>query len=137
MLLAMLPARLPVPKALPAMLEALLNLSHREKARVFMMSHKSEDGHEHPQHRLDIQSKPEEAAVGRVDGLGAWLAALKHPLRVSCLSIDLVPPAQTNKATSSDVLDVVEVGGEEEDSDDKNHDPVKLSVFCALREQVL
>jgi hypothetical protein len=37
MLLARLPARLPVPKALLAMLEALLNLSHREKARVFMM----------------------------------------------------------------------------------------------------
>ena len=37
MLLAMLPARLPVPKAVPAMLEALLNLSHREKARVFMI----------------------------------------------------------------------------------------------------
>lgn len=37
MLVAMLPARLLVPKALPARLEALLNLSQREKARVFMM----------------------------------------------------------------------------------------------------
>lgn len=37
MLLAMLPARLLVPKALPARLEAWLNLSQREKARVFIM----------------------------------------------------------------------------------------------------
>lgn len=37
MLLAMLPARLPVPKALPARLEAWLNLSQREKARVFII----------------------------------------------------------------------------------------------------
>lgn len=36
MLLAMLVAMLP-PKALPAMLDAWLNLSHREKARVFIM----------------------------------------------------------------------------------------------------
>lgn len=36
-LLAMLPARLLVPKALPARLEAWLNLSQREKARVFIM----------------------------------------------------------------------------------------------------
>lgn len=33
----MLPARLPPLKALPAMFEAWLNLSHREKARVFIM----------------------------------------------------------------------------------------------------
>jgi hypothetical protein len=37
MLLAMLPARLPELKALPARLEAWLNLSHREKASVFMI----------------------------------------------------------------------------------------------------
>lgn len=36
MLVAMLPAMLPVLKAEPAMLEAWLNLSHREKASVFM-----------------------------------------------------------------------------------------------------
>lgn len=37
MLVAMLPARLPLPKAEPARFDAWLNLSHREKARVFMM----------------------------------------------------------------------------------------------------
>lgn len=37
MLLAMLPARLPPERALPAKLDAWLNLSHREKARVFII----------------------------------------------------------------------------------------------------
>ena len=36
MLLAMLPARFVEPSALPAKLEAWLNLSQREKARVFI-----------------------------------------------------------------------------------------------------
>lgn len=37
MLLAMLPAKFVVPRALPARLEAWLNLSHREKASVFII----------------------------------------------------------------------------------------------------
>lgn len=37
MLLAILPARLPEYNALPAMFDAWLNLSQREKARVFVM----------------------------------------------------------------------------------------------------
>ena len=37
MLDAMVPARFPPEKALPARFEAWLNLSHREKARVFMI----------------------------------------------------------------------------------------------------
>ena len=37
MLLAMLPARLPEYNALPAILDAWLNLSQRENARVFVI----------------------------------------------------------------------------------------------------
>lgn len=88
-----------------------------------MQSHERHDKHEHPQHRLQIQRQPEETAVRGVDGLGAGLAALKHPLRVACLRVDFVPPAQSDEAAAGDVLEVVEVGGEEEDGDDEDHDP--------------
>jgi hypothetical protein len=80
---------------------------------------------------LDIQSKPEKAAISRVDSLGTWLAALKYPLRLSRLGIDLIPPAQTYKSTTGNVLDVVEVGGEEENRNDEDHDPTRK--ISALR----
>lgn len=168
MLVAMLPARLPPPKAEPARFDAWLNLSHLEKARVFMMVktramtvkapisatvtivalgfHRTykltdkrqpqelqpderQDGHDDPQDGLDVQREPEEAAVGGVDDLCARVAALEHPLGLARGRVDLVPPAEADEAAAGDVLEVVEVGGEEEDGDDEDHDPA-----CARRE---
>lgn len=79
--------------------------------------------HEHPQHWLDVEGEPEEAAVGRGDDLCPRLAALKDPVRVARLGVDLVPPAQADEAAARNVLEVVEVAGEEEDGDDEDHDP--------------
>lgn len=81
-----------------------------------------EDEHEHPQHGLDVEGEPEEAAVGGGDDLCAGLAALKDPVGVARLGVDFVPPAQADEATAGDVLEVVEVAGEEEDGDDEDHD---------------
>jgi very-short-patch-repair endonuclease len=36
--------------------------------------------------------------------------------------IDFVPPSQTNQASSSDVLKVVEIDGEEDERKDENKD---------------
>lgn len=182
MLLAMLPARLDVPRALPAILEAWLNLSQREKARVFMtvrtramttvavsvlmptapaklrhgeglenkarasaaalrreysvgttrtdegqpqelQAHQGQDGHGDPEDGLDVEGEPEEARVGRVDDARARVATLKDPLRVARLRVHLVPPAQADEAPPGNILEVVEVGGQEEDGDDEDHDP--------------
>lgn len=98
-----------------------------------MQPHEGHDEHEHPQHGLQIQRQPEEAAVGRVDGLGAGLAALKHPLRVARLRVDFVPPAEPDEAPARDVLEVVEVAREEEDGDDEDHDPVSRVLVVRLR----
>lgn len=92
--------------------------------------HKRQDGHDDPEHGLQVQGEPEEAAVGGVDHLCAGLAALKHPLRVSRLGVDLVPPPETDEAAARNVLDVVEVGGEEEDGDDEDHDPERCQCLC-------
>ncbi|KUI61396.1 hypothetical protein VP1G_11268 [Cytospora mali] len=138
--LAMFPASPVVEKALPAMLDAWLNLSQREKARELVIvraiaitmyippdeheAHQGQYRQGDPEQRLDVVGEPEEAAVGRVDGLGPGLAALKHPLGVARGRVHLVPPAQPDESAAGDVLQVVEVGGEEEDRDDEDQDAV-------------
>jgi hypothetical protein len=87
-----------------------------------LQPHHSQNSHDNPQHRLHIQRKPEEAAVRRVDDFRGGIAALKHPFGVARGRVDLVPPSETDEATAGNVLEVVEVGGEEEDGDDKDHD---------------
>lgn len=167
--LAIFPASPVVEKAVPAMLDAWLNLSHRENARELVMvktiaitiikpvshevsprqvSHVVRPGsscikltHErepnkhqphqrqyrqrNPQQRLDVVCQPKETAIGRVDCLGAGLAALKDPFGVARRWVHLVPPPQANKAPPSDIFEVVEVGGEEKDGNDKDQDAVK------------
>lgn len=85
-----------------------------------------EDGQEDPEDGLDVQAEPEEARVGGVDDLGSRLAALKHPLGVARGRVDLVPPAEADEAAARNVLEVVKVGGEEEDGDDEDHDPAQV-----------
>jgi antitoxin (DNA-binding transcriptional repressor) of toxin-antitoxin stability system len=184
-LLAILPARLPEYRALPAIFEAWLNLSQREKARVFvtvrtraiaiikgmrrqqrynLTSNKQirkvtppptadrlnpkdkrrgeksqltdkrqplepdiddgDEGEGEPQRGLRVQRQPEEAGVGRVDDLGAGLAALEDPLAVARREVDLVPPPQPYEPAPCDVLEVVEVGGEQQDRDDEDEHQV-------------
>lgn len=83
-----------------------------------------QDGQGDPEQGLGVHGEPEEAAVGGVDDLGAGLAALKDPVAVARGRVDLVPPAQADEAPPRDVLEVVEVGREQEDRDDENHDQV-------------
>lgn len=46
-------------------------------------------------------------------------------MRVARLRVDLVPPPQADEPPPGDVLEVVEVGREEEDGDDEDQDAVR------------
>ncbi|TPX11409.1 uncharacterized protein E0L32_007828 [Thyridium curvatum] len=94
----------------------------------------SYDGERDPQQRLGVDGEPEEARIGGVDGLGPGLAALKDPVRVAGARVDLVPPPQSHEPASGDVLEIVEVGGEEQYRYDKDHDPRGLSVLLAEKQ---
>ncbi|KAK3208580.1 hypothetical protein GRF29_77g1131578 [Pseudopithomyces chartarum] len=87
-------------------------------------AHQGHDGEQDPQHGLGIQGNPEEALVGRILVPAALLGALKHPAAVARRGVDLVPPAQSDEAAAGDVLEVVEVGGQQEDGDDEDEDEV-------------
>lgn len=85
-----------------------------------LKSHQRQDGQRHPQDGLGVDGEPEEAAVGRVDLARGRVAALEDPAAVARRGVDLVPPAQADQSPPGDVLQVVEVGGEQEDSDDED-----------------
>lgn len=82
--------------------------------------------HQNPPHRLHVQRQPEEAAVRRVDLPRARLQALKHPLRLARLRVDLVPPPQADQPPARNVLEVVEIRGQQQNRNDEDHDPKKL-----------
>ena len=46
-------------------------------------------------------------------------------MAVARVGVDFVPPPQTDEATARDVLEVVEVDGEEDEGEDENEDTVK------------
>lgn len=48
-------------------------------------------------------------------------------MRVSGRSVDFVPPAQTDKPSSGDVLEVVKVGGEKEQGDNESEDTAHVA----------
>jgi len=43
---------------------------------------------------------------------------------IAVLRVDLVPPAQADEPAARDVLEVVEVGGQQQDGDDEDEDEV-------------
>ena len=83
-----------------------------------------EDGEGDPEDGLAVDGEPEEAAVCRVDGLGAGFAALEDPVAVAGGGVDLIPPAQTNETSAGNVLQVVKVHGQQQDGNDEDHDHV-------------
>ncbi|RDW94215.1 Zn(II)2Cys6 transcription factor [Aspergillus mulundensis] len=92
------------PNALFAYVDAWLKRSQRENAVVFVIT------------------KPEEALVRGGDSPAPGLRALKDPVRVAGGGVDFVPPAQADEAAAGDVLEVVEVCGEEEEGEDEDED---------------
>jgi hypothetical protein len=83
-----------------------------------------EKGQHNPQHRLHIQRHPEEALVRHILLPALGIRRLKNPAPVARCAVHLVPPAQSDQAPSGNVLEVVEVDGEEQDRDDEDEDEV-------------
>ena len=82
----------------------------------------------HPQRRLTIQREPKEPLIRSIHQFPTRLIRLRRgfedPVAVSRRRVDFIPPAQPHKPPSRDVLEVVEVAGEEEDGDDEDEDEV-------------
>ncbi|KFY05729.1 hypothetical protein V492_08333 [Pseudogymnoascus sp. VKM F-4246] len=78
----------------------------------------------HPKTRLRIHSQPKKPTIRRIHHLRRRIRTLKHPLAIPRRHINFVPPPQTDETPPSDVLEVVEVGGEEEDGDDEDEHEV-------------
>ena len=85
------------------------------------------DGQCDPQGWLDVQTQPEKALVGRADLTSLGISALKDPTAVARGLVDLVPPPQSHQSAPGNVLQVVEVGGKEDDGDDEDKDTVPWS----------
>ncbi|EFW99444.1 transcription factor [Grosmannia clavigera kw1407] len=67
---------------------------------------------------------PEEAAVGGVvDAARCRVAALKDPVAVARLRVNLIPPAKADETAAGNVLEVVEVGSQQENGDDEDENP--------------
>lgn len=83
-------------------------------------SHDSQNGQSHPQSRGQIQAQPEEPLVCGSDCSDVGVGGFEDPVRVAGGCVDFIPPPKTNKSTPSNVLEVIEVGGEEEESQNKD-----------------
>lgn len=100
--------------------EQLTNKRQPDKLKANQRYNREQD----PQHRLRIQRDPKEAFICSIDFPLGGIRALKHPSTVARRAVNLVPPPQPDQAPSRDVLEVVEVGGEEEDGYDEDEDEV-------------
>jgi hypothetical protein len=98
----------------------LTNQSQPNKLKANQRDHRQQN----PQYGLRIQRDPEEPLIRRIDLSYARVRALKHPAAVPRCTVDLVPPAQPDEAPPRNVLQVVEIGCEEQDGDDEDEDEV-------------
>jgi len=102
------------------MRKALTNQRQPNKLKPNQRKHRQH----HPQHGLHIQRHPKEALVRRILLPAFRVRGFKHPAPVARRAVDLVPPAQTDEPSACDVLEVVEVDGEEQDGYDEDEDEV-------------
>lgn len=93
-----------------------------------------EQGHDRkydPNHGLHIQRHPKESLISSILFPRIWIRAFKNPAPISCTCVHFIPPAQSNEAPTSDVLQVIEVHGEQEHGDDEDHDETVGEEFQA------
>ena len=82
----------------------------------------SNHGQTNPEERWCVHRHPEEATIRGVDDLRRRIRALKHPMRVPALWINLIPPPKPYQAAAGNVFQVVEVDSKEEDGDNEDED---------------
>jgi hypothetical protein len=89
-----------------------------------LQPNQGENGQHYPQHRLDIKCHPKETFVRSILLPSLWVCRFEDPASIPRGTVDFVPPAQANEASTGDVFEVVEVNGEQEDRDDEDEDEV-------------
>lgn len=89
-------------------------------------SHNGQNGQSHPQSRCQIQAQPEEPLVGGTDCPDIGIRGFKDPMRVAGSRVHFIPPPKTDKSTPSNVLEVIEVGRKEEESENEDQDAGQL-----------
>lgn len=105
-------------------------LTNQAQPNRVQQPHHAHNGQHHPPRRLRIQRQPEKpfirGVLARRPGLRAPgpILRFENPMRIAGSGVDFVPPAETHKTSAGDVLQVVEIGGEEEDGDDEDEDTV-------------
>lgn len=82
--------------------------------------HNSQNGQSNPKSRCQVQAQPEETLVRGGDCADIGVGGFKDPVRVARSCVDFIPPPETNKSTSSNVLEVIKVGREKEEGQDKD-----------------
>jgi hypothetical protein len=107
----------------PCSASCLVTLQHTNQCQPNGLQ-QCKKGQHNPQHGLHIQRHPEEALVRRILLAALGVRGLKHPAPVARRAVHLVPPAQSDQAPAGNVLEVVEVDGEEQDGDDEDEDEV-------------
>lgn len=100
-------------------------LTDQAQPNWILKSYNGKNGQADPKCRLRIQRQPEESLIREIlrsgpAGVPAAVLGFKHPMRVPRRGVDFVPPPQPDEAPPGDVFQVVEIGSEKEDGDDKD-----------------
>ena len=93
-----------------------------------MQPEDSDNTQGYPADGLRIQRQPEESLVGSIDLSSIRVGRLKDPVAIARLGVDFIPPAQTNQSSASNVFEVIEIHGQEDDCDDEDQDVVLAEV---------
>lgn len=106
-------------------------LTDQNQPNRILKPHQGQHAQHDPQRRLDIDTQPEKAlvchvlarfGVARFVGAAAAVLGFEDPVGVAGGGVDFVPPAEADEASAGDVLEVVEIGGEEEHGEDEYED---------------
>ena len=96
-------------------------LTDQTQPNRILKLHNRKNRQPNPQPWLRVQRQPKESLIGEIlrRVTGAVLG-FKHPMRIARRRVDFVPPPQADQAAAGDILEVVEVDGEEQDCEDED-----------------
>lgn len=76
-----------------------------------------------PQPGLSVERQPEKPLIGQILRGGAVVAAVlafENPMRIARGGVHFVPPSEPNEAPTSNIFEVVEIGGQEKNGEDED-----------------
>lgn len=99
-------------------------LTNQTQPNHILQLHHCQYGQQHPPTWLRVQRQPEKPFVRHILAVGAAILTLEHPVGVARGRIDFIPPAQAHQPAASNIFQVVEVRGEEEDCENEDEDAI-------------